>query len=226
MVQRLKTRASGALGSIVEAKVEVENMDEDIDIKVDVEKNERTPKFSRMRLDWDSRDRSVISSTRSVVDRRMASEFSDAFLLMAEIYDIIREPVIGDDGLPVRDASGFVVWAQNESGGFVEDFSRLTHHQRRHYIGIITTRLFGWEQSCADLWAESMFAKAQFEERFAIAFDEPMSGTVDDRRAAGNRDAAEERYYAIMLTHLSRRADALVRSMDRLSQRLKDLVVE
>lgn len=226
MVKPYQRRSSGEFGSAAEAKEEVDTIDKPVEIDLDIEKPERTPRFSRMRFDWDSRDRQIISSSRSVVDRRMVTEFHDAFQMMGEIYDIIRNPVIGDDGHPVLDDAGFVVWERNDFGGYVEDFSRLTHHQRRHYIGIITTRLFAWEQSAADIWAEAMYAKAQFEERFAIAFDSPMSGTVDDRRAAGNRDAAEERYYAIMMTHLSKRADALVKSMDRLSQRLKDLVME
>ena len=67
-----------------------------------------------------------------------------------------------------------------------------------------------------------MFAKAQWEERFSIAFDAPMSGTVDDRRAAGNIDAREERYFAIFLSLYSRKADSIVRSMELLSQRLRD----
>ena len=38
---------------------------------------------------------------------------------------------------------------------------------------------------------------AKEAQRFALAFDAPMSGTVDDRKAAGNIDAREERYFAI-----------------------------
>jgi hypothetical protein len=37
-------------------------------------------------------------------------------------------------------------------------------------------------------------------------------------------EAADERYFAIFESVLSRKADAIVRSMERLSQRLKDVM--
>lgn len=67
-----------------------------------------------------------------------------------------------------------------------------------------------------------MFAKALWTESFSHYFDEPMRGTVDDRTAKGNVKSAEERYFALYLSSVSRKADALVKSMDRLTLRLRD----
>jgi hypothetical protein len=82
--------------------------------------------------------------------------------------------------------------------------------------------MFGWEQRAADAWGEAMFAKAQWEERFAIDYDAPFTGTIEDRTAKGNIGAREERYFAIFLSLYSRKADAVVRSLALLGQRLKD----
>lgn len=77
----------------------------------------------------------------------------------------------------------------------------------------------------ADAWTESMFAKAQWEERFGIAYGAPHDGTIEDRTSYAKRDAAEERYFAIFAASYSRKADALVRVMSTLGQRLKDSLV-
>lgn len=227
MVQAFKPRSSGVLGSSEEARQQVEALEQTHleNLPEESPRWERTPKFARMRFDWGSREeRLVIETGKAAVESRIMREFADAFNVLNEVYSIIRKQAVDASGDPVVDSLGQPVWERNSDGSFTEDFTALSHRQMRHFIGVITTRLFYWEQIAADLWAEAMFAKARFEERFAIAFDSPMSGTVDDRRSAGNRDAAEERYFAIHMTHLSRRADAIVRSADRLSQRLKDLI--
>ena len=89
----------------------------------------------------------------------------------------------------------------------------------------LTINLVFWEQRAADAWGESMFAKASWEERQAIGYDAPTRGTVDDRHAKGTIDSREERYFAILQAYRSRKADAMVRSMERLAQRLKDSMV-
>jgi hypothetical protein len=141
---------------------------------------------------------------------------------MNQVYDLVRTPVVNENGEAQRDKWGFVVWQRTQSGGFDEDFSRLTRKQKEHLLFLVTTRIVEWESKAADIWGESMLSKGKYEERFSLAFDSPMSGTVDDRKAVGNIDAADERYFALFMAVLSRKADALVRSMNNLAQRLKD----
>lgn len=227
-MERNKVRASGETAATAEAKEAAAQVDQPVTVTLPEESPQwqsRTPKFARMRFDWATpEDRLAVERARTAVEGRIVREFADAFSILNGIYGVIRDPELHPDGTPVTDQWGYPVWKRTPDGFYLEDFTRLSHKQMEHYTGIITTRLFEWEQAAADLWAQAMFAKAQFEDRFAIAFDAPMSGTVDDRRAAGTKDAAEERYFAIYVTHLSRRADAVVRSMERLAQRLKDLL--
>ena len=51
-----------------------------------------------------------------------------------------------------------------------------------------------------------------FTERFAVEFDAPNHGTVDDRNARANTLASEERFFAIMNTAVSRKAEAICRT--------------
>lgn len=217
-------RASGETTAEEVVKEESAQLEEPIAVELPEERERRfrSPGFSRMRIDWTTQDRSIIADALSAVDGRILNSFADAYQLMHELYEIVRTPEVDEQGVPKRDKWGFTVWARTPSGGWDEDFSRLTLKQREHFLFMITTRVFEWEQRAANVWGEAMFAKAQWEEQYSIGFDAPMSGTVDDRRAAGNLDSREERYFAIFTSLFSRRADAIVRSMILLGQRLRD----
>lgn len=182
----------------------------------------RTPGFSRMRTSWSREDSVILQGAKAAVDGQIMRNFADAYDVMNQVYDLVRTPEMDEQGVVMTDQWGFTVWVRTPAGGYDEDFTRMTLKQREDLMFKITTRLFAWEQRAADAWSEAMFAKAQWEERHSIGFDAPMSGTVDDRKAAGNLAATEERYFAIFLSTYSRKADSIVRSMERLGQRLKD----
>jgi hypothetical protein len=182
----------------------------------------RTPGFQRMRLDWKSDDRDILNRAKVTSETRLLREFPEAYRLIARVYDIVREPVYDEFGNAVKDARGLTVWKTSPLGGYEEDFSRLGIRQKEDFLFAITTHLFEWQQLAADAWGEAMFAKAQWEERFSIGFDAPVSGTVDDRTAAGRLDSREERYFAIFMSMYSRKVDSLIRSLELLNQRIKD----
>ncbi len=182
----------------------------------------RTPGFQRMRLDWKSGDREIISQAKNVAEGRLLREFPDAYRLLYSIYDMVRTPVVNADGEIETDHHGIPKWVRNPVGGYVEDFTKIGLKQKEDLLFAITTHLFEWQQLAADAWAEAMFAKAQWEERFSIGFDAPINGTVDDRTAAGRLDAREERYFALYCSMYSKKADALIRSLELIGQRLKD----
>lgn len=185
-----------------------------------------TRAFQRMRTDWHSADRDTIDSVKDIVDKQILETFADAFSIMYEIYDQVRIPImnpktgefeIGPDGL--------TNWQRKSDGSYVEDWSKIGRHEREKYLYMIITRLFEWEQSAADIWGEALFAKAYWEEAFATGFDSitDAKATVDARTARANRLAADHRYLAVFKSLYSRRADAIVKSLDRLAIRLKDL---
>lgn len=187
------------------------------------QKDLRTPGFARMRIVWRSEDRPIIDRAKASVEDALTRTFEDAYLVMNQILELIRTPEINPaTEQPRRDNFGFIIWKRTPSGSYEEDWTRLTIRAKESLLFTITTRLFEWEQRAADVWGEAMFAKAQWEERHAIAYDASMHGTIEDRTAYANRDAREERYFAIFTTLYSRKADALVRTMSLLAQRLKD----
>lgn len=200
----------------------------EVDPHPDRTRETRSTGLSRMRLEWNPEDRQAVDSLHDVVDRRMLVLFGDAYRVMNELYDVVREPVHDGQGTVLKDEHGWTVWARDPlSGGFLEDYSLLTHAHQRHLLFQITTRLFDWEQTSQDLWGDSMFAKAQWETAIAQGFEgakESGQRTVEDRTQYARRVSREERYFAIFQTLISRKADALVRSMERLSQRLKDVL--
>lgn len=222
MVASGKARASGTPGAVEEAQKASEEMTAPEEPSAPRETEFRTPKFHRMTFSLDRQTQLVVQRARRAVDEEVMRQYSDAFWILNQIWDIVRAPELDEHGEPVVDSRGLTVWKRKANGLYDEDFTRLTRANKEHFMGLVTTRLFTWEQQAADLWGDAMMARARFEERFAIAYDEPISGTVDDRKARGNRDAAEERYFAIFATTLSRKADSIVKSMDRIALRLRD----
>jgi hypothetical protein len=186
----------------------------------------RTPGFQRMRLDWSSDDRSVLNRAKDTAEGRLYREFPEVYRLLYRVYDVVRTAEVNPDtGEIMMDQWGLPRWQKDAVGSYLEDFSKLGIKEKEDILFTITTHLVEWQQLAADAWGEAMFAKAQWEERFSIGYDAPMSGTIEARTAAGRLDSRDERYFALFISLYSRKADALIRSLELLGQRIKDSMV-
>ncbi len=187
--------------------------------------------FSRMRTSWNPGEQEVIDAARTQADHELTQEFGAIYQILNKVHEVVRTPVRDPQtGEPILDKHGLFVWEVDRLGMVLEDWSRLTERDKDGFIHEITTRLVLWEQKAADFWAEAMFAKALWEEHFAITFVEtPLienrRPTVEDRTQNAQVAAREQRYLAIYMSVRSKKAEALVRSMGLLSQRLKDTSV-
>jgi hypothetical protein len=213
-----------AVQAAIDRESEEADKPAEVDLHEDRTRETRTPGFTRMRVDWNGPDASMIAAVVKMADDRVAVKYTDAYQIMNDLYLVVRipraDPVTGEI---ITDRHGFPEWARTESGRFVEDYSRLGIKERDEFMMQITTRLFAWEQMAAENWAEAMFAKAQWEERFATAFTKPAEGTrrTDEGLTQHARyDSREERYFAIFESLVSRKSDALVKSMERIALRL------
>lgn len=184
----------------------------------------RTPGFSRMRTDWNGPEGDVVRSVLRAIDDRIQHEFLDAYEIMNTLYELVRTPETDAQGDPIVDAHGFKVWKRRTNGTWDEDWTRLTRGQKetcssRSPPGVV-------EQRAANRWTEAMLAKGAWEERFAIDYRTPEGrATIEDRTAAAKTGSTDERYLAIFMAAYSRRADAIVRTMQLIGQRLKDSLV-
>lgn len=179
--------------------------------------------FSRMRFSWRGEDALIVMQAQEAVEERMLAVFPDALSIMHDIYELVRVPDLDQFGGRRFNQHGHTIWKHTVSGMPVEDFTKLTHHEKERFLFSITTRLYGWEQKAADIWGEGLLAKSLWEEVYANEYDAPRGSlTIEDRQAKANMHAAEDRYFAVFMSWLSRRADALVRSMSLIAQRLKD----
>lgn len=220
-------RASGKSAAVEEGEKSADEAASEMEEKVLPEEREewfRAPGFQRMKTAWEGEDKRQMDRLRGLIDRRVFDTFPEAYAVMSDIWDIVREQEVNEaTGEMMVDPYGFKVWKRHPlTQQYYEDWSLLTIRQREDFLFRITTQLFEWEQRAADLWTEAMFSKGMFTERFAIQYDAPMHGTIDDRNARGNKEAAEERYFAILNAAVSRKADAVIRTMNNLMLRLRD----
>lgn len=225
-IERGQRLADGRTVAEAVAEDEVEAMTQDIEqAMLDVERSRlfESLALARMRTEWTGSNAAAITQIRESVEDVMLTRFEEAFRIVGDVYEIVREPEVDPDTGEVRtDFHGNIIWKRTEAGGFKEDWSALTVKQREEFLFRITTALFDWEQQAAELWGEAMFAKALWVEAFSVGFQSPERGTVDARTAAGNVASAEDKYFALYLSMLSKRAEALCRSLERIGQRLKD----
>jgi hypothetical protein len=184
--------------------------------------------LSRMRTTWSQEDADAMAGIHAVVDREIMVHFTEAFQIMNEIYDIVREPAVDTTtGEILTDQYGFTLWLRNETGAYIEDYSKLGIKEMEHFLFRISTRLFDWEQQAANLWGEAMFAKALWEQRLASSYAEArLAGarTVEDRTQAARLGAYDDRLFGVFRALISRKADGVVRSLTTLAQRMKDVL--
>lgn len=207
-------------------KGEREKFDDVTALETDPERTleHRTPGFRRIRTKWSGEDGQIVRHVLQLVESELVRDFADAYQLMNRLLEIVREPE-HVNGEIKTDLHGFTIWKRDEFGDFVEDWTKLGIKQRELFLFQLTTRLVAWEQQAADSWGEAMLSKATWEERFAKCFDDPPGRlTVEDRTQKGRLGSMDERYFAITRSLYSRKAEALVRSMERLCQRLKDVM--
>lgn len=204
---------------------------EDSLMEVDLH-DDRTREFtsdgqSRMRTSWREDDEEDITVIHRLVDEILLQQFGDAYLIMNDLYEIVREPKVGPGGVIETDRYGFTKWERTESGSYIEDYSKLGSKEIKDFLFKITTRLFDWEQKAATLWGDAMYAKALWEGRFSRGYLDSrttIGKTVEDRTQAGRDAAMADRFFGIFQSVLSRRSDALVRSLSLLGQRMKDVL--
>lgn len=178
-----------------------------------------TPGFSRFRTNW-GEDANIINRAKLHAEREIAGTFPEALDIQIDLWFVIRSVQVDENGEAIEDDNGLPIWVE-ENGVPVEDFSKLTDRDRENFILRITMYLIEWRQRAEDLWLESMIAKGKWEERFSIGFGE-ASGIEAVRTNEGKLNSREDRYFAIYKTAVSRKAQALVNSMELLNQRLKD----
>lgn len=180
----------------------------------------RTPGFHRMKVDFSEEERIVVQSQIERAEDWLRRDFPEAFHILQQVYEIVRNQVI-IEGEALLDKRGEPVWSKTTTGHIYEDYSRLTMKQRESFLFQITTWLFVWEQMASNVWTEAMFARVAWEEKHAIDYDAPRNKTMGERDALAKKGAIDERYFAVFLAGYSRKAEALVRTMRTMAQRME-----
>lgn len=212
----------------VQERLEAADNPAEVDLHEDRTKEFKSPNFSRFPTEWDGPYADVVRGIHDVAEARLLQEFGGALKLLHDIYDIVREPVVDKKtGEVETDKQGFVIHKKDIFGYYVEDYSRLTIRQKDDFIHRITVHLFEWEQRAAGAWGNAMLAKGVYEETFAEAFVGKQEGKGTDamRENHARATATSERFFGVFLSYYSRKADAVVRSMTLICQRLKDTAI-
>ncbi len=202
----------------------------EVDVHPDRTRQLTHTSFSRMRVNWLGDDSVRLQEVLAEADKLIKDEFHVAFAVIERLHRSVRTPLMEEDepGTVKTYPDGTPMWVCDLHGTPVEDWGLMNDTTRQSLLLTITAWLFEWELLAVDEWARAMFAKVQWEERFAKGYISlpgmQVSGkpTIDDRTQWAHQNSAEERYFAVFRSVLSRKADALVRSMERLRRMLEN----
>lgn len=203
------------------------------DIHPDRTRQFRSTSFARMKTSWSGPDAQALADVQFAADQAIKTVFPRALRLLARLQEIARVPAAIDPatGEPERHPNGKIKWLVDEWGEPVEDWSRLDPKSRSDALFTITTHMYEWESNRVRLWAEAMYAKVLWEQSFSYGFrvlpgsSGAISGkpTIDDRTQLGHAHSAQDRYFGVFQSSISRQADALVRSMERIGRLLENV---
>jgi hypothetical protein len=203
------------------------------DLKPDRTRQFTNTNFSRMRTTWRDDQQPMMAVIQGEADRIIRTEFRVAFAVLDRIHKHVRIPMVnGPTGEVLTHADGSVRWKLDEYGVPEEEWELLTGDEKlcTGMLWTINTWLAEWELVAVKKWAEAMFAKVEWEQAFARGYKtlpgEQITGkpTIDDRTQTGHRVSADERYFAVFQSVLSRSADRVVESMTRIQWLLQKTV--
>lgn len=185
--------------------------------------------FSRMRFGWTGDDARQVAELEALSDRIIQRRFSVAQGIIKRIHHHVRRQALDrESGEYLTYEDGTPRWEKDEFGVPVEDWAILSDRDRLNLIGTILSHMFEWEMAKANMWAEAMYAKGEWEEIFSRGYtalpDHVVSGkpTIEDRTHHSQKNAAKERYFALFESALSRKADGVVRVMTGLQRMLEN----
>lgn len=192
----------------------------EVELHDDRTRENRTPNFSRMRVDWHGAEGAMVQGMNHTITIRLMEKFGDLFELLNDFHTIVRNPVVDEHGEISCDPYGMPLWEKTPAGNYLEDWSRLGERDKRDFLFSITTRVIDWDQRARECWAEAMFAKVNWEEDFTNGYLDTAGKTVEDRTQNGRRAAMEKRYFAIFQAAYSRGAESLVEDLKLLALRI------
>jgi hypothetical protein len=230
MVASATERLHGQTGAEEHAKEAAGEVNKTVDATAeakDVLKNlNLTRGFQRMKLDLQGSERDVLNSMMMNMEKLVREEFAEEYAIMNDLHWEVREQVILD-GEPQFDQWGYPEYVKNPDGSYAEDWSRLTQKQIKHFIFRIINATYAGEQKSANAWGRALLAKTRYEEAFAVQFDNHPNpkATNEVRKEHAESTAIDYKYYAVLQTWYSRKAEGIVKRLDILHQRMKDSLV-
>lgn len=225
-----RDQAERALAQIERPDDPAEEKTLEPDLPPDRTKQFRNTSFSRMRRSWVGDDAVALADIEYAAEQAIDNMFRRALRLIEQLQYIAQIPITVGDEIQ-HHPNGTRKVRLDEYGDPVEDWTRLSRADCTNFLFILTTHMYEWESQAVRLWGEAMFAKGIWEQMFSYGFrvlpGAAISGkpTIDDRTQMGHAHSADDRFFGIFCSALSRKADALVRNLNRI-QRLLEKTLE
>lgn len=181
--------------------------------------------FTKINFKWKAEDKNALTQVRAAVGRMMESLFSETYSIIDELYGSVRVPVTNEHGVVATDEEGRYIWQKDDRGRLIEDWSLLDGMDiEKSLLDLERVKLLVSTQ-VSELYAEALFAKNIYDDRWHDEYESMLDGTQGDRSARAVRNSSEEKYHSFFRYLLWERANTFLKELQnlmRLLERIRD----
>lgn len=196
----------------------IENPEEFLDEKDDLEFNARKSIFKKIQYKWHNSDQMILAQIEAGAARQFEADFLDAIIVIDDFYKCLRVPTgrNGPDGRPI--------WATDtETGKPIEDWSQLTGQDIEMTLLKLQSIKFKVAPRVNKLLLQAVYAKYVFTDTHDDSYYNQMDGTQLDKTAKANQVARSDKYQAYFRYYLFRSADTFMKEIDNFMRMLEKM---
>jgi hypothetical protein len=177
--------------------------------------------FTKIQLHFKDHDKAALDQIRAAARVVINETFSGTLSAIDEFYLSFRKAKTNDYGVIVLDKRNRVVWATDEQGRYLDDFTALSGQDIEIALLKIYRDKLDVVVRVRELFQEALFSKNTYDDAWHDRYESLIEGTIKDREARADRDTKQFKYHAYFTHYVWNLADGLLDEVNNLTKILE-----
>jgi|SRR3954470_17163226 hypothetical protein len=180
--------------------------------------------FTKIQLRFKDHDQAALDQIRAAARTAINETFAGLLSAIDEFYMSFRKAKTNDYGVIVLDNRNRVVFATDEQGRYVDDFSCLSGQDVEIALLKIHRDKVDAVAKVKELFQEALFAKHIYDDAWHERYEALLEGTIKDREARADRDTKQFKYHAYFTYFVYCLADGMfdeIKDLARILERIR-----
>lgn len=180
--------------------------------------------FTKIQLRFSDSDQAALDQIRAAARTVINETFAGLMSAIDEFYLSFRKARVNDYGVTVLDNRNRVIWATDEQGRYIDDFSVLSGQDIEIALLKIYRDKIEANQKVRELFQEALFSKNTYDDAWHERYESLIEGTIKDREARATRDTKQFKYHAYFTFYVYNLADGIfdeVTDLARILERIR-----